>query len=222
MQNYSDLFKYYKDCLFEDSSDAIFAEVIQGNGLYIRIDGEELSDRKPIKFTEVEKLKIQNFITTILEKKLPSASFWYGYPLLHIKGGQPRGFQNDCIKPIFYIPVRYNDEKVPEFDLTASPRINCAAFEKLGFEKELIKRFSEIIGLYNEKGIDINFTNLGEKLKKEFPDLNYDTTGDNRVFFNGTIFYSEQSNSGFTNGLERELSGLIKKDITILNAMSFS
>jgi hypothetical protein len=34
MGNFSDLLKYYKDCLFEDSSDAIFAEVINNQTTY--------------------------------------------------------------------------------------------------------------------------------------------------------------------------------------------
>ena len=97
MKSFSDLFKYYKDCLFEDSSDAIFAVVNNHQTSYVKINGVELSLRNHV-FTEIEINKIQSFISATLES-LPSASFWYGYPTLYIQSdGQ--------IKPIFYIPLR--------------------------------------------------------------------------------------------------------------------
>jgi len=201
MKNYSNFFKYFKDCTFEDGSDAIFAEVKKDSVTYIKLDSEksELS-RRNFEFTETEISEIRDFHLATL-KKISSASFWYGYPNALIKSWN---YKNDCIKPLFYIPLKFNSYKVPEIDLMSSPRINCDAFESLGIEKEGIKKFAENIGLYNNQLEEIDFTHLGNKIIENYPDLR-------NIFFKGVIFYSELSI--FTRGLENELKMLVDLNI---------
>jgi superfamily I DNA and/or RNA helicase len=210
MDKISDVLKYYKDCLFEDGSDAIFAPKKVGVKTYIGISGEELSTRSPLGFSESEKAEIQDFIKDTL-KNLTSASFWYGYPILYVKNNNI-----ECLKPIFFVPIRYNNEKIPEYDKTITPRINKEALEYLGFEKNAIKSFAENIGLYDDLSTDIAFTKIGDKLKAYFSNLKFYEGGGKRrdkdIIFRGALFYSEQSS--FTKGLDFELKQLIEKNIT--------
>lgn len=210
MKNFSDLFKYYKDCLFEDSSDAIFAEIINNQTTYVRINGVELSLRNPVVFTEIETSEIQSFISDTL-LIVPSASFWYGYPTLYIQG---YGRRDDFIKPIFYIPLKLTDEKGFSIDAKETPRINSDAFEKLGIEKEQTKRFAESNGLNSDQVNDINFTLLATRLREAFPQLTYEVRGSKSIFFRGAIFNSDQSNTTYTKGLDKDLSELIRRNIT--------
>jgi very-short-patch-repair endonuclease len=209
MSKFSNFIKYYRDCVFEDSSDAIFAST-DSTESYIKITGEELSKRDPIEFTESEIINLRTFIYNTLEHH-NNASFWYGYPILFIKKGV-----NSYIKPVFYIPIRFDEDKKPEIDSNLTPRINNEAFSDLGIEFEEIKGFAEDINLYNNDNF-IDLSTLGDLLKDKYPDLNYNKKdNNNKIFFKGVVFSSEQSK--YTKGLDDELNKLLRLDKLLSNS----
>lgn len=201
MSNLESFIKYYKECVFEDNSDTIFA-FAHKNG-YIKIEGDELTNRDPIKFSELEENTIKKFInSTIL--KTPNPSFWYGFPILYIEKNEKK-----IIKPLFYIPINYDEEKKPEISNKIYPRINNDAFNDLGIENEQIKRFAEEIKLFEEDNKK-DFITIGEKLKEIFPDFKYGSNKSKGILFKGVVFSSEQSK--YTQGLDVELNELLRQE----------
>jgi len=203
MATISDYLRYYKDCVFEDSCDSISASISKKE--YIRVDGTELSSRNPTVFTEPEKVTIRDFIINTLRKS-PSSYFWYGYPILLSKSNNGKQ-----LKPLFYIPVGYDDEKTPELDLNNIPRINNDAFDSLKFEIAQIKSIGSMLGLY-EDDTSLDFKSLGIRLKDSFPDLKYEKDEDKNIYFTGAVFSSNQLK--YTKGLDKELDILLKQNIT--------
>lgn len=209
MVNFTDLCKYYKDCVFEDGTDAIFAEVQQDTTTFIRITGDELTTRNPIEFTQSEKQLIQNYIIET-KRNTPTTSFWYGYPC-SVTAREGKKY----IKPIFFIPIKYDDSKNPIIEIS-TPRLNKDALADWGIEQEISKAFIEKIGLDNTDLIIFNISELANRFREYFPNLSYDQVDNGRrIYFRGAILSSEQSK--YVQGLDKELTQLINKKATTLN-----
>lgn len=209
MVNFTDLCKYYKECVFEDGADAIFAKVQNDRLTYIRLENEELTTRNPIEFASQEKEQIQNFIITT-KNRTPNSSFWYGFPCsFTTRDGEK------FIKPIFYMPIEYDDARNPIIEIV-TPSLNKDALSDWGVELETAKQFIDEIDLNKNDKNDLTILELGNKFKERFTQLNYDQIINGRgIYFKGAIFFSEQSK--FTKGLYYELNQIIKKDLTELN-----
>ncbi len=203
--NTKNFLQYYKDCVFEDGFDSIFADYKSKTREYFKIK-EELTARDPITFSETEHSDIKEFIINSLNN-FPNSSFWYGYPTLVDK-------EKHIIQPVFFFSLGYDNEKNVELDINnLMPKISRDTLNKLGVENEVIKNFSEDINLNGFTFENNNLKNLGDQLLKHFPSLK--TRKDSPelyIDFFGAIYYSDKMK--YTQGLFEELNQLIQRNIS--------